>query len=241
MDMETGNYSKTACKGYLYFECGDMEVLSAGVVLDLDVWAAQREAWWASWADDWDETGQEADDLENQEEPVEEAAFIPAAEETVADSSYRPPDEPAFQLEPTDAPPALLEPIRDMLEGFLARDWTRLARAWPDYDKSPEERARELAERHLGDEFGRWVYARQVDDWWAEGRQACVIVRGLGHCIPDGDDPAVNEETVLSIALRKADRGWRIWTLNQGWPACGSADSFDGPKPWLDGWDIGTP
>lgn len=224
---------ETASERSLYFECDSIHTLSSGVPLDLDHWAGQFDAWWKSWEQHC-QRGEGSDGEDR--ELVEEDAFIPSGEDPPQDLSYRPPDRTAFSVQRTGAPAALLQPIQDMHEAILDRNWARLARAWPNYDKNTDERARELEEQYLGLDFGRWAYVRQVDEWWEEGNQACVTVRGIEHSAPDDEDPATNQEVVITYALRKSDRGWRILTFSQGWPEYGSADSSDGPKPWLDEW-----
>ncbi len=228
--LDQYDHGEYACERCLYFECEAVDAFSSGVALDLDEWGGQFDAWW----DFWEAHVGEIRAPRGEGGPAAEDRFIPAGEDPPPDLSYEPPDQPAFLVLQTDAPPELLGPIQGMIEGIMRRDWARLAQAWPDYDKSAEDRARELEELYLGPEFGRWTYVRQVDAWWEEGSQACVTVRGIEHTAPDHEDPAANQETVISFALRKSDHGWRILTFAQGWPEDGSADQPSGPKPWLD-------
>jgi hypothetical protein len=114
-----------------------------------------------------------------------------------------------------------------------------LAQIYPGIDQNIEERARDLT-RWSEQGFGRWGYARAIDDWWIEGTRACVIVRGVEHCMPDDGDPAENQETVWTFALRKQGDDWTIGTLSQGWPRFGSAKALsDSDKPWLKRWSSG--
>jgi len=98
-----------------------------------------------------------------------------------------------------------------------------MAVSYPDLDQSAEDRAAELKHQFLTDEFGRWVYLRSVDKWWIEGQRACVVVRGIEHTMPDEEDPASNDETVLSYRLLRCGERWIISTWSQGWPGFGSA------------------
>lgn len=228
-------YGKDACEKSLFFDCNDIELMSSSIPLDLYEWGEQCDAWWRGWGSHWED--KESSDADNESPTLEEDTIIPAGEDPPPDTTYIPPSQPAFIVE-SDAPDELLKPIRDWHEGLLERDWQRVANAWPDYDQSATDRAERLQEIYMEHDFGRWAFVRQVDDWWQESNQACVIVRGIEHTMPDEEDPALNKETVISYALRKHDAGWAIWTFSQGWPQHGSAPTYDGEKPWLVGWKL---
>lgn len=217
------------CEACLYAEGSSIRILSGGLPLALPEWEKQYAAWRKHWEQHWED--KEADDAGCK--PVEEDTFVPAGEESI-DESYEPPQKAGVNIQSTDAPLELLAPLRDFLEGHLAKDWQRMARAWPVFDKTATERAQELRDS----EYGRWKYLRHVDGWWMEGHQACVTARGIEHSMPlDDEFPAENTETVVEYALRKAPDRWVVVGYSQGWPPHGSARELDGPKPWLDEWD----
>jgi hypothetical protein len=114
-----------------------------------------------------------------------------------------------------------------------------MASAYPHFDHTDEERAGQLREQYLSHDFGRWLYVRCVDSWWREGLRACVVVRGIEHTMPDGDDPARDEKTVETYGLRKSRDRWVIATWSQGWPRFGSAPTPTGRQRWKDGWSLG--
>jgi hypothetical protein len=115
-----------------------------------------------------------------------------------------------------------------------------MAHAFPQPDKPVDERARNLEGWNCAHDFGRWGYARSVERWWVEGRRACVVVRGVEHAMAADDDPATNQETVWTIALRNRRGEWCIDTYSQGWPAFGSAEKLDEKhKTWLKRWKSG--
>jgi hypothetical protein len=217
----------------LFIACESIKPFSNGIPLEPDDWRTQFEAWWQGWQDHWDSKTDDDDD-----EPVYEDTFIPAGIDPAPDLSYRPPQKKCVMLEETDAPPELLAPIIDFHEGHHSREWDRMAHAYPSLDASLEDRAEQLREQHETHEFGRWVYLRHVDAWWQEGRRACVIVRGIEHRMPDEEDPATNEETVISYGIRKLNDKWIIWTWSQGWPRHGSAPTLDSQAFWRDEWEL---
>jgi hypothetical protein len=91
-----------------------------------------------------------------------------------------------------------------------------------------------------GDDFGRWGFARALDDWWIEGRRACAVVRGIEHEMPQEGDPAENRESVWTFALRWRECRWIIDSYVQGWPRFGSAKKLPSRrKPWLKRWQSG--
>ncbi|MEK6235120.1 MAG: hypothetical protein N2C14_10430, partial [Planctomycetales bacterium] len=181
--LDNYTYAAGSVRTAFHIGCAALEVRSSGVPLDLENWRNQFEAWWRGWREHWDEK-----DDDQETEPCQEDVFIPAGEST-PDLSYEPPSRPAFSLE-TNCPSDLLKPIEEFHGGRNKRDWMKLASAYPDLDATIEERAEQLKEWYLGDEFGCWTYARHIDSWWREGRRACVVVRGIEHCMPDEEDPA---------------------------------------------------
>lgn len=206
--LKTGNYRLGAVRSSIMFQGTSIETWSSGKPLSLQEWGSQFAAWWKGWENHW-----ESDRLD---EPKEEDVFIPAGEESPQDLKFRPPDKPAFAVNPEDVNAALLEPIRDYHEGILTRDWSRVAKAWPNLDKDDTEQAREFESSFLGDEFGRWVYLRQLESFWQEGPRACVTLRGVEYWAPFDNEPAETVETVVSYCLRCLDGRWVIRKYSQG-------------------------
>ena len=168
-----------------------------------------------------------------------EDRFIPLARDLEPGLTYRPPAEPPFELEPTDAPAELLAPIKDWFESLHDRDWLRRAASCQSLNLSTEELARN-EERHFMASFGWWGYARQVDGWWVEGRVGEVTVRGVEHTVPDEVDPAEDTESVWTFLLRRRGDRWVIRRWIQGWPAYRSAEKRPGrEKPWHLWWASG--
>ncbi|HEX8913446.1 MAG TPA: hypothetical protein VF796_13880 [Humisphaera sp.] len=196
-----------------------------GLPLDLDLWERQFEGWWTGWRAYWASRSNAGVGVDDGSVDELETA-IPAGAPEPPDLGYRPPAEPPFDVGPTDTPPDLLRPIRDWFEGHHATDWRRVALAYPAPDDTPDERAALLEDWKTGHDFGRWGYARGIDRWWAEGRRACVFVRGVEHTSPSDGEPAEDRESVWTIALRHRGGGWVIDTYSQGWPAFGSAEDL---------------
>ncbi|MCG8648968.1 MAG: hypothetical protein MI861_04000 [Pirellulales bacterium] len=234
--LEEHSYGRDVVATGLYFGCDALRPMMSSVPLSVDDWRQQFDAWWKSWHDHWDL--QDSDEPRGERQPVLEDTFIPAGTDRPPDLSYRPPSEPAFRLETADAPAELLLPINDFHSGLLEHDWERMARAYPNFDKGNADRAQELSHLYLSHEFGRWVYVRQVDSWWAEDVRACVVVRGIEHAMPNEEDPAMNHETVITYGLLKSEDRWIISTWSQGWPQYGSAPKSRGRSSWRDGWNL---
>lgn len=231
-----GDFGKPMLPVQLLAGGDDLAITSGGLPLDLSEWAKEFEAWWTGWQEHWAARGEGGDD-----ETGEYDTAIPAGEPEPPDLSYRPPAEPVFALEPTDAPPEVIRPVRDWFESQHERDWVRLARVYPCTQRSVKERAKELEEWNTGHNFGRWGYPRRIDQWWQEGRRACLVVRGIEHEMPLEGDPAENRETVWTFALRHRGGEWIIDTHEQGWPGFGSAPNLPvRQKPWLKQWRSGA-
>ena len=215
--------------------CNSVQPYSAGVFLDIDTWKAEFDAWWTGWQEELDASDREDDE---ESEVVPEDTFIPAAKPAPPDLSYRQPDRPPFQIGSSDVPAELLRPIIDFLVGMHERDWPRMASASPNFDRSPAEQASQLVTQYLGDDYGRWIYIRQIDSWWCEENRACVVVRGIEHLAPDEEEPATNQETVVTYDLRRHRNSWVIVTWSQGWPRYGSAPKLSGTPAWMKGWEL---
>ena len=238
-----GDFGMPMIRVWLLAGGDDFKISSGGgLPLDLDLWEGQFDGWWKGWRaywalkpnDDTDERGGGGGGAREYE------TAIPAGEPEPPDLSYRPPAEPPFVLEPTDALPDLLRPFRDWFEGHHAGDWHRVARAYPAPDQLPRERAAQLEGWKTGHDFGRWGYARSIDGWWAEGGRACVVVRGIEHEMPSEGDPAGNRETVWTFVLRHRGGAWVIDTYSQGWPGFGPANKLPpAEKPCLGRWTAG--
>lgn len=216
-----------------------LTIESAGVPLDLDDWESQYRAWWTGWRSHWDQKSARQGDRSS----VQEDTFIPAASDPPPDLSYRPPAEPPFLLEKHAVPPDVMSPVAGWFEGVHARDWPRVARSlvfWGDTDETREAAVRRS---YTSFHFGRWGFARAVDDWWIEGNRACVIIRGIEHRHGAGPHHrrGENRESVWTFSLGRIGGRWCIRTFTQGWPAFGSAPKKPGSaKPWLAGWKSGS-
>ncbi len=232
--LDSGHCRPEAIRSSLMFQGAGVDVSSAGVPLSLPEWGAQFDSWWKQWQQHWESGG--ADQFDD--EPMEEDIYIPAGQDPPPDLQICPPDKPAFELNAGRIDASLLEPIRDYHEGILARDWSRVAAAWPNLDMDLTTREQEFESMFLGDEFGRWVYLRQLDSHWQEGAQACVTMRGVEYVAPFEDEAAETRETVISYGLRWHSDRWVIRTFSQGWPCYGSSPESPTPKPWLAEWAI---
>jgi hypothetical protein len=235
VSFEPHNYGPQGTVTGLRIECDTLEPFTNGIPLDIEEWERQFESWWTGWQGHWsakDRAGQEETD------PTLEDTFIPAGLPNPPDLSYRPPAAAAFLLPPTTVPAEILKTIEDYHTGFHRRDWLRVAVAYPDFDKGPDERAAQLRDRYLGWDHGRWVYVRHIDKWWCEGDRACVVVRGIEHSKGDDDSTASNEETVITYGLRQFRQSWVIATWSQRWPRFGSAEKLQGEQSWKNGWNL---
>ena len=214
---------------------GTFTITTGGIPLDIDEWSNQYAAWWAAWKKHWDSKSSESTGP-----PVDFDMAIPAGESKLPDLSYRPPKEPPFALEPTDCPLGLFSPIQTFLESHHEMDWMRMARVYPGLDETLEHRAENLRAWKSRHDFGRWWYARSVDQWWQEGRRASVTVRGIEHVMPSEGDPTENRETVWTFRLWQRIGEWIIQGYSQGWPGFQSAKSISiDKKPWLAHWRSG--
>jgi hypothetical protein len=214
----------------------EFTIMSGGLSLDLDDWEKQYAAWWTGWKQHWDAKESDAD-----EEGGEYELAIPAGEPETPDLGYRPPAEPIFDLEPTDAPPALIGCIRQYFESHHHRDWDRMAQVYPNATLTAAERAKQLESWNLTDDFGRWGYARRIDDWWIEGSRGCVVLRGIEHQMAFEGHEAKNCETVWTFVMHHRAGRWITVGCGQGWPGYRSA--MDVPaedKPWLRKWKSGN-
>jgi hypothetical protein len=219
----------------LLIDCDSLEPFANGIRLDVETWSRQFEVWWAAWRRHWakkhdDGSGEQVSALEN--------TIIPAGLSESPDLSYRPPQAAPFLVPRANAPADLIQPIEKYHTGFHARDWLKVAAAYPYLDHSPDERADSLQRQFLGWNHGRWVYVRRVDRWWCEGDRACVVVRGIEHAMGDEKSRARNEETVVTYGLRRFRQSWVIATWSQGWPRFGSAERLAERQPWRDGWNL---
>ncbi|MEM6329164.1 MAG: hypothetical protein AAF790_02830 [Planctomycetota bacterium] len=230
--IDTRHHRKSNVRSSLMIQGASVEPWAGGVPLSIHEWGLQYSAWWKGWEQHWAAN----ESAESEDESKEEGRFIPAGADETAVLSFEPPAKPPFLVSSSDVDGALLEPIRDYLEGIIARDWSRVARALPDLDVDMASRARELETQFLGHDFGRWVYQRQLDTAWKERYQACVTLRGVEFVGPLEGEPAEANETVVSYGLRRLRDRWVIRTFCQGWPAFGSAPESASAKPWLDEW-----
>jgi hypothetical protein len=207
-----------------------------GVPLDVKDWEAQYGAWWKAWKQHWADKSEE----EESDEAGEFDAPIPAGESPAPDLSYQPPAESPFELEAHTVPAEVIEPIRTWFEAHQRKDWRAMAEAFPYAAVGLEERSAQLAKEYTDYAFGSWGYGRSIDSWWVEGRRACVVLRGIEHCMASEGDPASNRETVWEFALRQRKGRWIINSYSQGWPGFRSAKAKPAQqKPWLAKWKSG--
>lgn len=233
MIFDCHSYAEDAIATAIFFACDELKVSANSVPLAMEEWKHQFEAWWDGWKEHWENKDKDVSDHTSQREET----YIPAGESDEPDLNYRPPAKPAFSLAGSDAPLELLDPIHNFHSGVLKRDWRQMARAYPNFDISEEDRAVQLGEWYLSHDFGRWVYVRQVDSWWKERSRACVVVRGVEHTKIE-DEPTENSETVLTYGLLKRANDWVISTWSQGWPQFGSAPTSNDLAPWRLEWDL---
>ena len=220
----------------LWMAFAGVSAFAGGVPLGSSEWTEQHAAWWRGWQQHWD-----SNPPVESERPVAEDAVIPLAEDPVPDLGYEHPREPAFELEPTDAPPEILAPVRSWFESLFERDWKKRASVYRDLDQSLDAQAKYLAEAGTTHEFGTWGYARAVDAWWVEGRRGFLRVRGIEHSMPVDDEPASSCETVWDFSLCEREGAWFIRGYSQGWPRYGSAEQRPASdKPWLSRWKAGA-
>jgi hypothetical protein len=234
LSLQPHSYAKDAISANLRIVCDSMQAFAKGVPLDMATWMSQFEAWWKGWREHW--AAKQGD--EEEPESIKEDTLIPAAPSRQPNLSYRQPPEPPFEITPTDTPIELLKPIEHLHVGQHNRDWQKMAMVYPNFDQSVDERASQLEKRYLSDDFGRWIYIRHIDSWWSEGNRACVVARGVEHCMPDEGDPATNQETVVSYGLRRSRDRWIIASWSQGWPRFESAPKLPGNRAWRDIWKL---
>ncbi len=231
--FEPHNHGRCGVASALAINCDEVEPFTNGVPLDIGTWGRQFEAWWTGWREHWSEK-----DRSNSDEWAWEDTFIPAAKSDPPGVSYHPPATVPVLLTASTVPAELLRPIEDYHAGICERDWRRVATAYPYFDLGLEERAGQLQERFLNDDYGRWVYIRHIDEWWCEGNRACVVVRGIEHVMGDDESPAENRETVITYGLRMYRGSWVIVTWSQAHPRFGSADRLLTAQSWRDGWNL---
>ncbi len=216
----------------LWIACDGITPFASDKHLELQEWADQYDSWWKKCNEHWDEKPDYEPDIAPP--PVEEDAFIPAGSNDDLDRKYKPPSEPAFALDLTDAPHDLLSPLRDWFEAVFLQEWERRAKSERNPDESLADQTAKVQEWLLGDSFGSWDYARQVDSWWIEGRRAHVRVVGVKHYMPMDGDPAENQLTQWDFALRQRDGEWVIHTYSEGGEV-----STEGRR-WIADWGSGT-
>ncbi|MEO1173240.1 MAG: hypothetical protein AAFX94_14500, partial [Myxococcota bacterium] len=201
------------------FICGGegFVIRTSGAELSREQWSAERDAWWSGWERHWSSESE----VPGENEVSIEDTIIPAGRHKL-DTRYEPPWRAAFEVGPHDLPRDLVFPIQEWFEAMVSGDWERCARAYPDPAAAFEEHVAQLAlnAEHF---FGRWSYARELEDWWIEGRCAFVRVRGLEYIVSDEENSGTDEESVWDFALRKRQLGWVISCFSQGWPRYGSA------------------
>ena len=91
-----------------------------------------------------------------------------------------------------------------------------------------------IIERMMGDEFGSWNYAREIEGWWIEGRRAHVRVLGVKHYMPMDNDPAENQFAHWNFALRLRNDEWKIHSYSEGGYLTAEG------RGWVSRWRSGT-
>ncbi len=234
VSFEPHNYGPQGTVTGLSIDCDSLDPFTNGVLLDIETWERQFEAWWAGWRNHWSEKQGDG----GEQEPAQEDTFIPAGQPDPPEFSYRPPAASPFLLSPTTVPAELLKPIEDYHTGHHEQNWLKVAAAYPFFDQGSDERAARLRDQFLSHNYGRWVYVRYIDGWWCEGDRACVVVRGIEHVKGDEESPTGNEETVITYGLRKFRQTWVIATWSQGWPRFGSAYKLQEAQSWRSDWNL---
>lgn len=222
-----------SCTTSFYFSFKELQMLAAGSTLNYELWSEQfvawKEYWDRQWAGETETTNREQQSGVHHVKSNEESPKIP---------DYDPPAQPPFRLNDQNAPDWLIEPIKNFHTGILHRDWNLVSSSLPAFDRESDKHISEIERRILGNDYGCWIFIRQIDEWWEEDRRAYVVARGIEHCMPDEFGPATNMETVIYYLLKKHGDNWLIHDYSQGWPADGSAPVCDREMPWLDEWKI---
>lgn len=192
--------------------CASIVPYAGGRPLPLETWAQERAAWWRAWEAHWAAQEEGGGDTA----PVDEDAFIPAGTNEVLDRSYAPPERPAFDCPPSDAPEELLTPVRIWFEAGITLDAAKRVSVAPDLDVPPDERIAVVHAFMTGDGFGSWDYAREVEGWWIEGDRAFVGVVGVTHSMPEDGEPAGDRLIRFEFALRRREGTWQIHAQTSG-------------------------
>ncbi|HYE63294.1 MAG TPA: hypothetical protein VD997_14985 [Phycisphaerales bacterium] len=208
----------------LNIAAGAISAIADGAELPVDTWERQYDEWWRLWSSEWEKPeGPDHPDL---------AAAIPGGKPD-ARPPTPPPDQPAFEVSADELPAELAAPLRDWYEGSVTQDWHRVAASYLNICISAESRANDLEQTAVS--LQSWPFARMIDDWWIEGKAACVAVRGIEHSA--GDDGGEALESVWTFSLVQTHGAWKIRTHMQGWPAYRSAKRIAWwRKPWKRRW-----
>lgn len=151
---------------------------------------------------------------------------------------YDAPQEPPYEVESGELPPAIESVIRSFFEAGIANDFATMAKLTPNFDRDAAEQCAYFSQ-HFHTLFD-WGYARALDGWQAEGPLANVRIRGIIHSRAEDGIESINEECVWSFSLRRREDGWVIRNWATSWPSVGSAPSIpDEEKPWLERWKSG--
>ncbi len=137
-----------------------------------------------------------------------------------------------FDCPPSDAPDELLGPVRTWFEAGLPLDAAKRVSVAPNLDESPREQIASEQASMVGDSFGSWDYAREVEGWWIEGDRAYVGVAGATHYMPMDGDPAENNLSRWAFRLRRREGVWQIHNHTGG-----NSDEL-AMRPWARGWRV---
>ena len=191
----------------LYIEFEAIEIYEGdGSLLTLEQWGKEHQAFWEGWGSYWSKQSKAVN------QKVEEDNSNPEINNVVAHEINPYQHSSLFEIENPILPKHLLLPIRQHHLGLHQADWIAVAKAWPNFDQTYDERAKIFQE----DDFFKYslIYLRAIDSWWEEENMACVKIRGIQYWPPDQDGPAKEDEVVVSYGLRKADKDWVIFTLS---------------------------
>ena len=205
--VEPERYSSEMVQENLYIEFEAIEIYTSdGSSLPLEQWGKEYQAFWGGWRSYWSKQSKAANGKDGEDNLNDEANDIFAHETNPYQNSS------PFEIDNQIAPDYLLLPIRQYHFGLHQADWIAVAKAWPNFDQTNDERAEILKE----DDFLKYslVYLQNIDSWWEEENMACVKISGIQYWPPDEDGPAKEAEVVVSYGLRKAGNDWVIFTLS---------------------------
>ena len=202
LHFELKKYDANAVQENLYIEFEVIEICSSkGSPLTLKQWEEEHQAFWDGWRSYWSKQSQ-PEYLKNEKDKFNS--------EIVTNEINPYQNSSPFDINNPIVPDYLLLPIRQFHFGLHQADWKTVAKVWPNFDQTNDERAR-IHRDFMQDSL---FYLRSIDPWWEEGNMSCVKIRGVQYWPSDEYGPAKEGDVVVSYGLRKADVGWVIFTLS---------------------------